>query len=98
MTVNAAYTSQTGPDPACGYVDKGNQHGDRFWRLCYGHAGDADAIASVTITARIDDPDIHLWTPKEEVRAILVARLRRRSEGALALTAPGGTPAVAYGS
>jgi len=27
---NAAYTSQTCPDPTCGYVHQGNRHGDSF--------------------------------------------------------------------
>ena len=97
-TVHAAYTSQTCPDPACGYVHKDNRHGDRFQCLWCGYGGDADVIASWNIAARVDDPDIRLWTPKEKVRQILVARYRRRSEGASALTAPGKTPAVACGS
>ena len=29
-TANAAYTSQTCPDPSCGYVSKDNRKGDRF--------------------------------------------------------------------
>lgn len=97
-TVNAAYTSQTCPNPACGYVHKDNRHGDRFQCLMCGHGGDADVIAAQNIAARIDDPDIHLWTPKEKVRQVLMARFHRRSEGALALTAPGRTPAEVYGS
>ncbi len=49
-----------------------NHHGDRFQCLCLRHAGDADVIASLTIAARMDGPDIHLWTPKEAVRDILM--------------------------
>ena len=81
-----------------GYVDRDNRHGDRFPCLRYGHAGDADGIASWNIDARVDDPEIRRWTPKEKVRQILMTRYRRRSKGASALTAPGKTPAVACGS
>lgn len=94
VTVNAAYTSQTCPHPACGYVHRENRHGDRFQCLQCGYGGDADVIASQNIAARVDDPDIHLWTPKENVRKILMARLHRRSEGSTDLTAPGRTPAA----
>jgi putative transposase len=92
-TVNAAYTSQTCPHPACGYVHKDNRHGDRFQCLACGYAGDADVIAAMNIAARWNDPEIQPWTPKEQVRAILMARFRRRKEEASALTAPGRTPA-----
>lgn len=97
-TVNAAYTNQTCPDPACGYVGQDNRHADRFWCLRCGHAGEADVIASWNIAARVDNPDIRLWTPGEKVREILMTRFRRRSEGALALTAPGKTPASTCGT
>ena len=34
----------------------------------------------MNLLARVDDPDIHLWTPKEQVKAILDERFRRRKE------------------
>jgi IS605 OrfB family transposase len=95
VTVNAAYTRQTCPNRACGYVHKANRHGDRFQCLRWGYAGDADVVAAMNTAMRMNDPDIHPWTPKEKVRDILLARFRRRSEGASALTAPGRPPAAA---
>ena len=79
-TVNAAYTSQTCPNPACGYVHRDNRHGDRFNCQVCGWDGDADVVAGMNILARVDDPEIHLWTPKERVKAILAERFRRRKE------------------
>ncbi len=64
----AAYSRQTCPDSACGFVHKDNRHGERFQCLRLGHAGDADVIASLNSAARMDDPDIHLWIPKEALR------------------------------
>lgn len=37
-------------------------------------------VAGMNLLARQDDPDIHLWTPKEQVKAILMERFRRRKE------------------
>ncbi len=34
----------------------------------------------MNLLARVDDPDIHLWTPKERVKSILEQRFRRRQE------------------
>ena len=79
-TVNAAYTSQTCADPACGFVHKDNRHGDRFHCQHCGRDGDADVVAGMNLLARVDDPDIHLWTPKERVKAVLEERFRRRKE------------------
>ena len=79
-TVNAAYTSQACPNPACGYVHRDNRHGDRFHCLQCGWDGDADVVAGMNLKARVDDPDIPLWTPKEKVKAILDERFRRRKE------------------
>ena len=79
-TVNAAYTSQTCPNPACGFVHRDNRHGDSFHCLQCGWDGDADVVAGTNLLARVDDLDIHLWTPKEKVKAILDERFRRRKE------------------
>ena len=81
-TVNAAYTSQTCASPTCGFVHKENRHGDRFHCLQCGQDGDADVVAGLNLLARVDDPDIHLWTPMERVKAILEERFRRRWETA----------------
>lgn len=96
VTLSAAYTSQTCPDPTCGFVHKDNRHGDRFQCLQCGYAGDADVIAALNIAARMDDPDIHVWTPKEKVREILMARFRRRKETATR-DAPAAAMAAAVG-
>ncbi len=63
-TVSAAYTRQTCPDSSRGPVHQDKRHGDRFQCPRLGHAGDADVIAFLNIAARIEDPDIHLWTPR----------------------------------
>ena len=83
-TVNAAYTSQTCPDPTCGYVHSDNRHGDVFhcrnpywdcnWR------GDADHVAAMNIKSRIEDREIHRYTPYKEVKKILDERFLRRME------------------
>jgi len=89
-TVNAAYTSQTCPHPTCGYVHKDNRHGDRFHCLVCGWDGDADVASAMNLLSRLDDPDIRLWTPKEQVKAILEARFRRRKETLLGTPLPAG--------
>jgi len=89
-TVNAAYTSQTCPNPTCGYVHKDNRHGDRFHCLECGWDGDADVVAGMNLLSRLDDTEIHLWTPKERVKAILEARFRRRKETLLGTPLPAG--------
>jgi putative transposase len=70
--VNPAYTSQT--CPLCWFVDGKNRNGDRFKCLNCGHEQDADQVAAINLKARLTDPDITLWTPKEQVKAILLAR------------------------
>ncbi len=79
-TVNAAYTSQTCPNPACGFVHRDNRHGDRFHCLECGWDGDADVAAGMNLLARVGDPEIHLWTPVDRVKAILTERFQRRKE------------------
>jgi transposase len=76
--VNPAYSSQT--CPVCGYVHEGNRQGDRFQCLYCGHVDDADRVAAHNLKARRADPEIHLWTPKEEVQAILLRRFKARLE------------------
>jgi len=83
-TANAAYTSQTCPDPDCGYVSRDNRNGDRFhcrnpyWECNW--QGDADQVAAMNLKTRIEDPGIHRFTPHTEVRKILEDRFLRRKE------------------
>ncbi len=104
QAVNPAYSSQTDPD--CGYVDPKNRNGDRFKCLNPEHSAkspvlDADTeVGARNLKMRRDDPEIHLWTPKEQVREILVRRFEKRrlerlANGARAdvdWTVPAGTP------
>ncbi|PSR31490.1 MAG: hypothetical protein C7B43_01995 [Sulfobacillus benefaciens] len=66
--VNAAYTSQTCPYPTYGYRDQNHRHGERFHCIECGWDGDRDVVAAMDLLPRLDDPEIHLWTPKERVR------------------------------
>ena len=70
--VNPAYTSQT--CPFCGFVDGQNRKGDRFKCVMCAYEQVADRVAALNLKARLTDPDITLWTPKERVKAILLAR------------------------
>ncbi|MBN1889297.1 MAG: transposase, partial [Thermoflexales bacterium] len=76
--VNPAYSSQM--CPICGFVHKDNRRGDAFQCLHCGHADDADRVAAHNLKARRADPEIHLWTPKERVKAILLGRFNARLE------------------
>jgi IS605 OrfB family transposase len=77
--VNPAYSSQT--CPPCGFVHKDNRQGDRFQCLYCGDAnGNCDWVAAINLLARLADPDIHLYTPKERVKAILLERFNARWE------------------
>jgi len=96
--VNPAYTSQTCPQ--CGYLDKANRKGDVFQCLKCEHRGDADQIAAQNQKSRYFDRRITLYTPKEEVKRILLedykARLEHRNasssdEKIRTMTVPGQT-------
>ncbi|SHE91890.1 Putative transposase DNA-binding domain-containing protein [Ferrithrix thermotolerans DSM 19514] len=82
--VSAAYTSQTCPDPHYGYVSQDNRSGDWFhcrnpyWEC--NRQGDADHVAAVNLKTRINDPEIHRFTPHIEVKKILDARFVCRRE------------------
>ena len=45
-----------------------------------GHAGHVDVIAVINRMARLNDPEITLYTPKETIRLILVGRFKARLE------------------
>ncbi|WP_428994700.1 zinc ribbon domain-containing protein [Ferrimicrobium acidiphilum] len=83
-TVNAAYSSQTCPDPTCGYVHSGNRHGDVFhcrnpyWDCNW--QGDVDHVAAMNLLNRIEDHQINRFTPYREVKKILDERFLRRLE------------------
>ncbi|WP_369084382.1 zinc ribbon domain-containing protein [Ferrimicrobium acidiphilum] len=84
QTVNAAYTSQTCPDPTCGYVHRDNRHGDVFhcrnpyWECNW--QGDVDHVAAMNIKSRIKDRQISRFTPYTEVKKILDERFLRRMQ------------------
>ena len=68
--VNCSYTSQT--DSRYGIL-LGSRRGDAFY--CFdGVVLDADHNAARNILARLDDPDIRLYTPYSDVRRILLER------------------------
>lgn len=75
--VNPAYTSQM--CPVCGFVNGQNRNGDRFKCLHCGHGDGADRVAAQNLKARMTDPEITLWTPKERVKAVLQTRFTERS-------------------
>ncbi len=82
--VNAAYTSQTCPEPSCGYVHADNRSGDRFhcrnpyWDCNW--QGGADQVAAMNIMSRDGDREIALYTKHTEVKRILDERFRHRLE------------------
>ncbi|WP_423782971.1 zinc ribbon domain-containing protein [Ferrimicrobium acidiphilum] len=83
-TVNAAYSSQTCPDPGCGYVHRDNRHGDMFhcrnpyWECNW--QGYVDHVAAMNLKLRIEDHEINRFTPYREVKKILEERFLRRLE------------------
>ena len=97
-TVNAAYTSQTCPNPTCGYVSPDNRHGDVFhcrnpyWECNW--QGDADHVAAMNLLNRIEDQKINRFTPHGQVKKILDERFLRRMESR---NIPVDTKATAHG-
>ena len=72
--VNAAYTSQT--DSFLEGLFIGTRKGDRFYRF-NGEVVQADWNAARNVLARMNDNEIHRFTPYREVRRILQARTHR---------------------
>lgn len=70
VLVNGAYTSQM--DSTTGLLE-GKRVGDTFYRA-NGDVLQSDHNATLNVLARLDDPDIKLFTPDKEVRPILSAR------------------------
>lgn len=94
--VNPAYTSQM--CPCCWFVNGKNRNGDRFKCLNCGHEQDADQVAAINLKARLTDPEITLWTPKERVKAILLERFAARQRSAdLETVAPSGKTGTVAG-
>jgi transposase len=94
--VNPAYTSQM--CPCCWFVHGKNRNGDRFKCLNCGHEQDADQVAAINLKARLTDPEITLWTPKERVRIILRERFAARQRSAdLETVAPQGKTGTVAG-
>ncbi|CAG4917574.1 unnamed protein product [Acidithrix sp. C25] len=83
-TVNAAYTSQTCPEPTWGYVSSDNRQGDTFhWRNPYWDCnwqGDADHVAATNLKSRLTDRQISVFTAYTEVKVIQNERFRSRKE------------------
>jgi putative transposase len=79
--VNPAYTSQT--CPRCWFVDGQNRNGDRFkCRKCL-YEAPADWVAAMNLKARLTDLEITLWTPKEQVKTILLERVAAQQRPAV---------------
>src|SRR5579859_7941873 len=69
--VNPAY-------PECGSLDSKNRAGNAFQCQHCGYGDDAEGLAAHNLKARLSDPDISLYTPKERVRAVLLDRFNAR--------------------
>jgi transposase len=61
-------------------LDKANRKGDVFQCLKCGHRGHADQIAAINQKGRYFDRRITLYTPKEEVKRILLEDYKARLE------------------
>ena len=86
--VNPAY-------PECGSLDSKNRAGNAFQCQHCGYGDDAEGLAAHNLKARLSDPDISLYTPKERVRAVLLDRFNarlREAEGDQSRSVSGRTP------
>jgi hypothetical protein len=93
--VNPAYTSQTCPNPDCGYVDAANRcsrNKDKFICQHCGTEGDSDGFAAKNLKARYDDREITRYTPYREVKKILLERFHHRLETKTSGTVSGRIP------
>jgi hypothetical protein len=55
------------------------------------YEGFADWVAALNLKARVTDPDITLWTPKEQVKLILLERFAaQRRPAVLEIAEPKG--------
>ena len=69
--VNAAYTSQA--DSQCHGLLMGGRDGDKFYRE-NGGVVQADQNAAGSVLLRDEDPEITLFMPHKQVKAVLVKR------------------------
>lgn len=76
--VNPAYSSQI--CRICGLVHKDNRKREKFKCLFFQHGTPSDWMAALEILRRENDPEIFLWTPKRQVRKLLLQRFRRSLE------------------
>jgi len=76
--VAAAYSSQACPN--CGWVTRGNRKGDKFKCLFCNFIAQSDHSASLNLLRRDNDSDIVLWTPKAQIKSILIKRFKSRLE------------------
>lgn len=57
-----------------------------------------DCVAAMNLKARLTDPDITLWTPKERVKAILLERFAaQKRPTVLEIVEPQGKTRACYG-
>lgn len=75
--VNPAYSSQT--CPRCGYVHERNRNGDKFVCLFCKWSGHSDWVGAYNLRRRIGDPEINLFTPKAQVKTILLNRFSHKT-------------------
>lgn len=73
-----AYSSQRCPE--CGFIHPRNRKGDVFKCLFCQHGGASDSVAAWNLLEFGLDPELASWMPKEQVKALLLDRFRRRLE------------------
>jgi putative transposase len=73
-----AYSSQRCPE--CGFIHPRNRKGDVFKCLFCQHGGASDSVAAWNLLEFGLDPELASWMPKEQVKALLLSRFRRRLE------------------
>jgi putative transposase len=74
----SAYSSQRCPE--CGFIHPRNRKGDVFKCLFCQHGGESDSVAAWNLLEFGFDPELASWMPKEQVKALLLSRFRRRLE------------------
>ncbi|MCL4299007.1 MAG: transposase [Anaerolineae bacterium] len=73
-----AYSSQRCPE--CGFIHPRNRKKDVFKCLFCQHGGASDSVAAWNLLEFGLDPEFAFWMPKEQVKALLLNRFRRRLE------------------
>ena len=77
--VNPAYTSQTCPNPGCGYVDRRNRKAQPEFECKYcGYTRNADVVGARNVRARSSDPKLaNPYTRRKDTLHLLVGRFLR---------------------